>query len=426
MNSYEYFIFKSYSYDSNLKTATFNYSIDDKYFFKETFIFDFEYVNYETKALDIALRNLFLLCGVSYYKTYLPKNIKIEGFELSKNQANFYCNTWQKGLRELFYTNNLPISTPVKFPHNENIQDIPVEFIGSGKLVAVGGGKDSLVSVGLLEKKMPNEKVATWSVGHKSQLAPLVNAIGHEHFYIERKIDTPILSSLPNTYNGHVPISSIFAGVGTVLAVLTGYKDIVMSNENSANEPTTVIDGEQVNHQYSKSLEFEKDYQKLLLNLFGDSIRYYSLLRHLNEVQISKLFSENGFSKYKNVFCSCNKAFRQDQAEVSWCNKCPKCAFVFLVLTSFVDKNELENAFNGNPLIDPKNQKIYNELLGNTNSKPFECIGTIDESKWAMLNAFKLYPELEKQYGNLVTNFDIDHYTNHIMPKDVASKLFTS
>ncbi|MBP7820814.1 hypothetical protein KA043_01775, partial [Candidatus Saccharibacteria bacterium] len=387
MNSYEYFVFKSYSYDSTLKTATFKYSIDDKIFFKETFTFDFEHVNYEIKALDIALRNLFLLCGVSYYKTYLPKNIKIEGFELSKNQANFYSNTWQKGLRELFYTNNLPISTPVNFPYNENIQDIPVEFIGSGKLVAVGGGKDSLVSVGLLEEKMPNEKVATWSVGHRKQLESLVDLIGHEHFYIERKIDTLILSSLPNTYNGHIPVSSIFAGVGTVLAVLTGYKDIVLSNESSANEPTTVIDGEQINHQYSKSLEFEKDYQKLLLSLYGDSIRYYSLLRHLNEVQISKLFRENGFSKYKNVFCSCNKAFRQDQTEISWCNKCPKCAFVFLVLTSFVNKNELENAFNGNPLIDPKNQHIYNELLGNTKNKPFECIGTIEESKWSMLNA---------------------------------------
>lgn len=426
MTSYESFIFNSYSYEPNLKTCSFKYSIDSKIFFTETFSFNFDHTNYNEHALDIAIRNLFILCGVSYYKAYLPKNIKIEGFELSKNQANFYNNTWQKGLRELFYSNNLPVTTPINFPYSSNIEDKLIEFTNSGMLVAIGGGKDSLVSLGLLEEKIPNENIATWSVGHKKQLEPLVNTIGHEHFYIERQIDTTTLSTLSNTYNGHIPISSIFAGVGTVVAVLTGYKDVVVSNESSSNEATLIIDGEHVNHQYSKSIEFEKDYQKLLSCLFGNSIRYYSLLRHLNEIQISKLFSKNSLSKYKNVFCSCNKAFRQDQTEMSWCNKCAKCAFVFIALTSFIDKNELEKVFSGNPLTDPNNIDIYIELLGKSNKKPFECVGTLEESKWAMLNAFKLYPDLENHYGNLVTNYDIEQISTNAVPIDVANKLFAS
>lgn len=418
MTNYKTFIFNNYSFDEQTKIAIFEYSYDNELFFTEKYSFNFKFTKYDSVAFDIALKHLFLLCGVSYYKAYLPKNIIIKPFQISKSLAYFLNNTYQKGLRELFYTNNLPIDTKIDFPYSEKLKNQPIKFESSGKLVAIGGGKDSLVSISALQKQA-TKKLAIWSVGHEQKLRPLVKQIGLPHYGITRQIDSKIIS-LTNSYNGHIPISAIFASIGSVLCVLTGSKDIVVSNESSANEPTLTFKGLEVNHQYSKSAEFELSYQKLLTENFGNSIRYYSLLRSLNEVQITKIFAENSFAKYKDTFCSCNKAFRQNATNISWCGKCPKCCFVFLALTPFVDKIELEEVFNANPLLDKENINIYKELLGKTQSKPFECVGTINESSWAMNQAYKIYPQLQDVFGEINSTYDISKTEKDYLPEDVS------
>ena len=60
-------------------------------------------------------------------------------------------------------------------------------------------------------------------------------------------------------YNVHVPITGIIAFVLYTSAYLYNYKYIVMSNELSANDGNFSWEGFEVNHQYSKSLELEKD-----------------------------------------------------------------------------------------------------------------------------------------------------------------------
>jgi len=63
-----------------------------------------------------------------------------------------------------------------------------------------------------------------------------------------------------------------------------------------------------INHQYSKSLEFEKLIQNFILENIVD-ITYFSLLRPFTELKISKLFSEH-CSKVFHKFASCNKNFK--------------------------------------------------------------------------------------------------------------------
>ena len=57
--------------------------------------------------------------------------------------------------------------------------------------------------------------------------------------------------------NGHTPFSAIVAFSSVLTAALNGQKYITLSNENSANEST--VKDSKVNHQYSKSYEFELD-----------------------------------------------------------------------------------------------------------------------------------------------------------------------
>src|SRR5438874_758950 len=83
-------------------------------------------------------------------------------------------------------------------------------------------------------------------------------------------------------------ISAILACVGVIVAILSGYRDIVVSNESSASEPNLHYQGLPINHQYSKSLEFEKDFQDYLANQFNGGPRYYSFLRPFSEVRIGE------------------------------------------------------------------------------------------------------------------------------------------
>jgi hypothetical protein len=292
-----------------------------------------------------------------------------------------------------------------------------------GQLISIGGGKDSLVSVELLRQH--RQDIATWSVGHRPQLEPLVKQVGLPHLWVERTWDRYLLEhNAKGAYNGHVPISAIFAGVGTVVSVLSGYQDIVMSNEGSANEPTLRYQGVEINHQYSKSLEFEVDYQNILYHLFGDNIRYYSLLRPFSEVYIAKLFSQIGFDKYKDTFSSCNQAYTHESNHMFWCGECPKCSFIFLALTPFVDRAALEFLWHGkNLLLDPNLEVIYRQLLGIEGDKPLDCVGEIKETRAAMRLAQSIYPELSRYQFELPDSYDFKTLGEHRMPDDLFRQI---
>lgn len=421
---YQQFIFKDYEFDENSKTLTCRYAMDDVLDFEEVFTFDFDFVQYDPKVLKRALENLFLMAGISYFKTYIPAEIVIQKGEVDQTKADFFAKTYQRGLGEFWFVNNLDPNTPISFPVTETVSH-PVLSNGDGKLVGVGGGKDSLVSIELLRK---NNSIATWSLNHKSQLSPLVARIGLPHLWVERTLD-PQLQELnkQDALNGHVPISAILACVGTVVSVLTGKKDTVMSNEQSANEPTLTYQGVKINHQYSKSQEFEQDYQQLLAHDFGDSIRYYSLLRPFSELRIAEIFSKIALQQYQDVFSSCNRSFTLEKNKMSWCGECPKCAFTFLILTPFVARDVLETIWGGKNLLqDPELESTYNQLLGITGDKPLECVGEIQESRAAMTMAQQQYLELLHYHFELPANYNWRTMHSSHMPEALLRELLTS
>ena len=53
-------------------------------------------------------------------------------------------------------------------------------------------------------------------------------------------------------------MTGILSAIAVLAAVARGRDAVVMSNEWSASEPTLVVDGRPVNHQYSKSGSFER------------------------------------------------------------------------------------------------------------------------------------------------------------------------
>jgi hypothetical protein len=203
-----------------------------------------------------------------------------------------------------------------------------------------------------------------------------------------------------------------------VLAVLTGKRDVVMSNERSADEATLSYQGTEINHQYSKSSEYENNFQAQLNDYFGQSLRYYSLLRPLSEVQIAKQFCEHYFDTYSDVFSSCNRAFIHGSDSLYWDEACPKCAFIYLIFSPFLSEEQLAKIFSENLLLKPSLHETYRQLLGLTDEKPLECIGETNESRWALLKAASKYPELS--HFGITEAQDVMHLGNHAIPGDVS------
>ena len=347
---YKQFIFEHYQFDREKKTLELHYGYDGIIHFTEVYRFDFDFAAYDGGKLDRACQNLFFMAGVSYYKAYLAPEIIVNKGELDTAGAAFFSNTYQRGMGEFFYVNSLDPRTPITFPVTQD-PVLPADDISEadGLLIGIGGGKDSLVSIEMLRGKSAD--LATWSVNHREQLTPQVQRIGLPHYWVERVFDKNLLDlNARGALNGHIPISGILACAGAIVAVLSGRRDVVVSNEHSANEPTLQYRGVAINHQYSKSQTFETEFQTYLAQTLGGTVRYYSLLRPLSELRIAELFAKLCFGKYSDVFSSCNRAFTFDQHHLFWDGSCPKCAFVFLILTPFIARDKLEALFGGKNL----------------------------------------------------------------------------
>jgi len=154
-------------------------------------------------------------------------------------------------------------------------------------------------------------------------------------------------------------------------AYIIGAKYIALSNEFSANESTII--NSNVNHQYSKTISFESDFRYYTKMFLNNNIEYFSFIRPLHELQVAKLFSH--YPQYFTAFRSCNVGSKDDK----WCGNCPKCLFVALMLAPYINHNELENIFGKDIFSNLELKNTLEELLGLKMTKPFECIGTVDE-----------------------------------------------
>lgn len=325
---------------------------------------------------------LGLVEAVSYWKAACPPVFRIKCGELSAQDILWWKKLWWHGLGEFFYRNGIAadfdsfVDFEVDFTPESSYGE---PFVSSGiNIIPVGGGKDSAVTAELLKSESADNMFFT--VNDQPARTACVEAAGYGADRIiktYRTIDKSLLQLNAQGYlNGHTPFSAIVAFLASFCAYIIGAGDIVLSNEASANESN--IKGEAVNHQYSKSYEFECDFSAYASSHFGFELRYFSLLRAFNELQIAKMFAS--LSRYHEVFRSCNAGSKQN----IWCGKCAKCLFVYIILSPFIDRRRLERIFGCNMLDRADLQADFDGLAGFSGVKPFECVGTADEIRAAL------------------------------------------
>lgn len=417
-SKYPEFIYKSYNvvYDNDKISVSYDFEITGLTSFHPTYVINnISNNNINKRVVDNLVFNMGMVELISYLKSTCSPDLKVMCGYFNDDQIKWWQKLYYLGLGEFRYKNNICIDQEefIKITsYGEDIGIPKANYEGHGNIIAIGGGKDSNVTMEIL-KGMDN---APFVINPKQVHTDCINAAGYSSYLIsDRKLDTNLFDLNDKGYlNGHTPISALYAFGCYLEAYLNNKKYIVLSNESSANEATVI--GTNINHQYSKSFEFENDFNYYADKYLGLGIKYFSLLRCLNETQITLLFSK--YKKYFNVFKSCNLGSKGDTWV--WCNNCPKCLFVYIMLSAYLSKDELIDIF-GEDLYDKESfLDTFKELLGEKESKPFECVGTPKEvinavSKCIMngydssflLQYFKDNYELDKT--SLLNEFNNDH-----------------
>jgi len=410
-------------------------------------------------AFDAALTLLHLVAGVSYYKAAVPGEIVVDQHVLDAPTARLLDEIYLHGLAEFAYQNKIDLRERIRFPYarHPGASRDPAPFAESEELdsglrrtaeagsrseqrswpegraadaasndehtghgalnlhsrsaaalnlprrtlVPIGGGKDSLVSVEML-KSVHEPMTAVW-VGDSALIAACAQRTGLPTLNLKRTLAPELFEyNRLGALNGHIPVTAINSAILLCAAVLYGFDAIAFSNERSASVATLEYDGQPVNHQWSKSLDFERALRDYAKSHIAADLDYFSLLRPWSELAVTREFARR--TQYDDVFSSCNRNFRIRGARPSdrWCGQCPKCHFVFLALAPFVAKPRLLAIFGRNLLDDAALASGFDALLEYRGHKPFECVGEGRESRAAM-HALTQRPEWAEDA--LVTRF---------------------
>lgn len=419
---YPRFIYKDYSWQVSGRNLdiSFDFSIPpDIKFHPKVNIKNID-KNQIKRIGDSALNNLVFNLGLiellSYCKATCSPEIIIESGYLNEEQISWWKDLINRGMGQFFYENKINFTKPsfLKIIPRKFMQFPRYERELAGKImIPLGGGKDSIVT---LEKlKRAKKKIICFSLNPNDVVNQIIKKLGcDDAVIVERTIDKKLLElNRKGFLNGHTPFSTYLAFLSSLLAVIFDTKYIAFSNERSSNEGNVKYLGKVINHQYSKSFDFEQKFRRYSKKYLVKDLEYFSFLRPLYEIQIAKLFSK--YPKYFNIFLSCNEAFKTysgiREPSRKWCGQCPKCLFVFMILYPFIEKKQLIKIF-GKNLFENKNLlPLMMELIGEKKFKPFECVGTKKESLAA------LYLSWKKENRADDKSFLLKYFEKNILPK---------
>ena len=409
------FRFVRCGFDAQTGIAQLVYAFDDSPELIETVTVPgapFDLDDARVAAAEQALRLLHLIAGVSYYKAAVPQDIRIDGYDIDADTAALLETIYLNGLGEFAYRNGLNLHGKIKFPvarversetrgSSLDAPKAPGFACGSTRatnaaslglrehaLVAIGGGKDSLVSIEAL-RGIGVEQTVTW-IGGSQLIKACAERTGLPTLNLGRQLAPELFEyNRQGAWNGHIPVTAINSAILVFAAVLLDADQVVFSNERSASYGSMIMfdDGRgtgEVNHQWSKGWAFEQAFGDYVQHHIAADLKYYSLLRPLSELAVARQFAKT--DRYDAHFSSCNRNFHilGERPVNRWCGVCPKCHFVFLALAPFMPKPRLVGIFGRNLLDDASQIGGYDALLEYQDHKPFECVGEGKESRAAM------------------------------------------
>ena len=341
------------------------------------------------------------------------------------------------------YENDLPNDSPPRFKSAPTATATGPAEITPGPVELLkfcGGGKDSLVAMKLLDEAGLAYSSLAYSHTRYGLATPQHDLIAgllrhgnprrhHRQWIYDDFMDSPVLRLAPDhgirSITAAETPSSIFAALPIVLS--HGYGSMVLAHEKSADTGnlTWEATGEEINHQWGKSLQPETLQDRYLQSELIANVRCFSILKPIHDLLIFNLLR-----KYPDAVTathSCNVA-------KPWCRRCAKCAYVWLNYRAFLQRDLVDSMFTENLFDLRENRTWFRQLLGLDSHTPFECVGEVPEVRLAFElcrrrgfggEAMEIFvdecPRIDVD-GVAETYLAIDPH-HSLMPKEVSSRM---
>jgi hypothetical protein len=322
--------------------------------------------------------------GVSYYKAAAAPQITFATLEDAPAARALVTALYRDGLGEFYVRNGLP------YPPKQTLA-LTGPSMGSrtsavrkdGRAVlAFGGGKDSYVALDLVEEAGWQAELISSALSDRLAAA-IAATIPRPVTIVRRTLDPRLIeANKQGALNGHVPITAINSLLVLLYAELTGGAHGVFANERSADEATATVDGQGVNHQYSKSFAAER-LIRAAAEEAGASADYFSVLRPFSELWVARRLA--GLPDALRSFRSCNRNWAQDAAPPRpWCGACAKCAFTALITAPFMSRAQSREVFGADILDGEQATAHLAATAGLGGARPWDCVGGAEETAAAL------------------------------------------
>lgn len=433
------FTFTEAYWSEDRQTAVFKYKIttdERNYELVEKLVFARQIKN--TLENEKLLRALHLSLGISYYKSFIPPQLE-HSYKMTSLEADFWNSVYKNGLGEFLFKNKISSNKLAKFSEQDGVvtSAIAQTSWNESVMLGIGGGKDSIIAGELLKEIGINVQGFVLATNDNPGQAKAVSDVMEINLNIVKRIIDPQIfeiNQIKSSYNGHIPISVIFALIGTLLASSDGSRYVVVANEASASIPQTIWENQNINHQWSKSIEFERLFQDYLRAYISPDLHYFSAIRPLNSVAIAKIFSK--YSKYFEVFTSDNSVFKiksESRTHPRWNSNSTKSLSSFILLAPWMSDEDLIRTFGQNFLYNSELETMCGALLGENDQVVLDCVGTQDELK-ASVNELLIqnrfsdskllnYTKHKQLIKDAKPVSEFMYLSEHAVPSEIAEKL---
>jgi hypothetical protein len=429
------FTFGAYTVDAARSAVTFTYHVEfeggkvktytDKLLFED--VAPALWATVPQAVLEPTLQALLLMIGINYWSIFPTSNIHIEGFSLTREQAHFWDVLYLNGLAEFFYVMKIDFHNLIAFPYDASlVVPTAVRFERPARaLLLNGAGKDSILSAEML--KSSNTPFDFFAFAPTPAHKRIGKLVGARTIRVNRRRDSRLVSLIENSdVSTAYPSVSTFTFIATLLAELLGYNSIIFSNERGADFGNLTYLGLPVNHQWCKSSEAEKLVNDYIKCFITPDISSTSLLRKYSELEIVQRFVT--YPQYLHYFTSCNSYFWLPRVwqlmyrKSYWCNRCPKCVFIFACFAAFLPKKEMISIFGANLYNRKRRLPFFKRILGIEGFKPLDCVGEPEEMILAMH-----YARRKGEYaGDVAMNLFEEHFPSSYDFEKIERGIFTN
>ncbi len=364
------------------------------YWYPETDLLELEH-RFGRKLVE----RLFLhvaLFEINKIASLRPQSIHLGRYAcyLTEGLARLWTRIFEKVWAQWRYENSLPGEPPPRFADDivcRGASPVRRDRQNGDLLLFCGGGKDSLVAMKMLERaEIPYASLA-YSSSIYGSARPQLQLIDrlldegaptrrHRQIVLDDFFDAPVLElygkelGVKSITAAETP-ASIFATLPVLLA--HGYGYAVLGHEASSNHGNLIwsATGEEVNHQWGKSVEAEKLLDNYIRTELIEDIGVFSLLMPIHDPVIFELLCRDEAAIAATHSCNVAKP---------WCRRCPKCAYVWLGYRGYLSEEPVRTIFGEELLEVPENYGFFEDMLGLGEHTPFECIGQVEESRLAL------------------------------------------